>query len=226
MNCILPEKKHLLISTAMRVGSSWVGRMSNKILDNTQDYAFIDKFLDLTKVNCREKLGLISEFVRKMGGNFYIKSHSITPDLFEELTNMDENLLILNILRKEENAIKSRFHFAKSHLKESDLLERLQYLGVEDIELENDLIKDIVDQWRCDYSLFNKELNSEQIITLNYEKLRLQDNREITRLIKFLGGSANPDEIFNMFEFEKERDNEIKNTNRTGNELFRREGAV
>ena len=226
MNHILPEKKHLLISTAMRVGSTWVGRMSNKILDNTQDYAFIDKFLDLTKVNCREKLGLISEFVRKMGGNFYIKSHSITPDLFEELSNMDENLLILNILRKEENAIKSRFHFAKSHLKESDLLESLKYLGVEDIELENDLIKDIVDKWRYDYSLFNKELNSEQIITLNYEKLRLQDNREMTRLIKFLGGSANPDEIFNMFEFEKERDNEIKNTNRTGNELFRREGAI
>jgi hypothetical protein len=226
MNCILPEKKHLLISTAMRVGSSWVGRMSNKILDNTQDYAFIDKFLDLTKVNCREKLGLISEFIKKVGGNFYIKSHCITPDLFEELTNMDKNLLILNILRKEENAIKSRFHYAKSHVKESDLLERLKYFGVEDVELENDLIKDIVDKWRCDYSLFNKELNSEQIITLNYEKLRLQDNQEMIRLIKFLGGSANPDEIFNMFEFEKERDNEIKTTNRTGNELFRREGAV
>jgi hypothetical protein len=29
-----------------------------------------------------------------------------------------------------------------------------------------------------------------------------------------------------MFEFEKERDYEIKNTNRTGNELFRREGAI
>jgi hypothetical protein len=99
-------------------------------------------------------------------------------------------------------------------------------LGVEDVELENDLIKDIVDEWRCDYSLFNKELNSEQIITLNYEKLRLQDNQEMIRLIKFLGGSANPDDIFNMFEFEKERDNEIKNTNRTGNELFRREGAI
>ena len=68
MNCILPEKKHLLISTAMRVGSSWVGRMSNKILDNTQDYAFIDKFLDLNTENCREKLGLISEFIKKMGG--------------------------------------------------------------------------------------------------------------------------------------------------------------
>ena len=226
MNYISPKKKHLLISTAMRVGSSWVGRMSNKILDNTQDYIFIDEFLDLSKQNSREKLGLISEFVRKVGMNFYIKSHSITPDLFEELTNMDENLLILNVLRKEENAIKSRFHFAKSHVKESDLLERLKHLGVEDIELENHLIKDIVDEWRCDYSLFNKELNSEQIITLNYEKLRLQDNQEMTRLIKFLGGSANPDEIFNMFEFEKERDNEIKNTNRTGNELFRREGAV
>jgi len=226
MNCILPEKKHLLISTAMRVGSSWVGRMSNKILDNTQDYIFIDEFLDLSKENSREKLGLISEFVRKVGMNFYIKSHSITPDLFEELTNMDENLLILNVLRKEENAIKSRFHFAKSHVEESDLLERLKHLGVEDLELENDLIKDIVDQWRCDYSLFNKELNSEQIITLNYEKLRLQDNQEMIRLIKFLGGSANPDEIFNMFEFEKERFIEIKNTNRTGNELFRREGAI
>jgi len=226
MNHILPEKKHLLISTAMRVGSSWVGRMSNKILNNTQDYAFIDKFLDLTKENCREKLGLISEFIKKVGGNFYIKSHCITPDLFEELTLMDKNLLILNVLRKEENAIKSRFHYAKSHVKQSDLLERLKYLGVEDVELENNLIKDIVDEWKSDYSLFNKELNSEQIITLNYEKLRLQDNQEMIRLIKFLGGSANPDDIFNMFEFEKERDNEIKNTNRTGNELFRREGAI
>lgn len=226
MNYISPKKKHLLISTAMRVGSSWVGRMSNKILDNTQDYIFIDKFLDLTKENCREKLGLISEFIKKVGGNFYVKSHCITPDLFEELTNMDRNLLILNVLRKEENAIKSRFHYAKSHVKKSDLLERLKHLGVEDIELENDLIKDIVDKWRSDYSLFNKELNSEQIITLNYEKLRLQDNQEMIRLIKFLGGSSNPDDIFNMFEFEKERAIEIKNTNRTGNELFRREGAI
>ena len=226
MNYILPEKKYLLISTAMRVGSSWVGRMSNKILDNTQGYVFIDKFLDLSKENCREKLDLISQCIKKEGRNFYVKSHCITPDLFEELTNMDRNLLILNVLRKEENAIKSRFHYAKSHVKESDLLERLKHLGVEDIELENDLIKDIVDKWRSDYSLFNKELNSEQIITLNYEKLRLQDNQEMIRLIKFLGGSSNPDDIINMFEFEKERAIEIKNTNRTGNELFRREGAI
>jgi hypothetical protein len=218
----------ILISTGMRVGSTWIGRMVCDILKTATVPAFI-KSKDSTV-----SLAHHVDFLNTHSNRNIFKSHEIMPDKYEELHSLVPDLKIINIIRNEEDALYSRFKYAKYH-KPCDYIRSI--IG-DDFFLENDehsinlLIKEdtILSSWTKELRDFSIEYNNSFILTLHYEKLVNHDKSEFDRLFKFLEVSPSLhflEYFISKHSFENYQKNEKnKHIQRKDSELFYRSGKI
>ena len=225
----LVAQQKYLVSSGMRVGSTMLGSLVADITGKpNSDYIFVDK------------LGLDNffKYFHDLSADKWYKSHSILPQDFNKVLKKCDGLKILNIIRKPQDAMASRFYFAYKHSpdrgSDSDILREIEKWGDEGRELsEKDIIlrsieeKGAVHRWYEELIAFKKEVNNERVITLDYDKLIFGDEEEIRRLLAFCGSSIDVDLIKNWFpaSFEKSQNDEIQSTNRSGDSLFFRKGA-
>ena len=222
-----PQK--YLVSSGMRVGSTMLGSLVADITGKpNSDYIFVDK------------LGLDNFFryFHDLSANKWCKSHSILPKEFNKVLRKCDGLKILNIIRKPEDAMASRFYYSYKNCpdrgSDSDILREIEKWGDEGRELsEKDIIlrsieeKGAVHRWYKELMAFREEVNNERVITLDYDKLVFGDEEEIRRLLRFCASSIDVDLIKNWFpvSFERSQSDEIQSTNRSGDSLFFRKGA-
>lgn len=204
-----PDSIKLLISTPMRVGSTWIGQVCNHILGlsgcHYLDKSFIKKGEKLDK----EELLVINNTINYKR-NVWFKSHLLLPEGCISLSRVNSRLRAINILRNKEDALLSRFYYAVYHSPfkgaETDASKVLMDRGLDD---DIDKIRfltnetNILKNWSKDIDRFNIEINSPQILTLIYEKLRNWDDAEFARLFCFLGGYESKKELQKRFGFEK-----------------------
>lgn len=222
-------QQRYLVSSGMRVGSTMLGSLVADITGKpSYDYIFVDK------------LGLDNFFryFHDLSADKWYKSHSILPQDFNKVLSKCDGLKILNIIRKPEDAMASRFYYSYKNCpdrgSDSDLLREIEKWGEGGRELsEKDIIlrsikeKGAVHRWYKELIAFRKEVNNERVITLDYNKLVFGDEPEIKRLLDFCGSSISVDAIKQWFpsHFEFRQTNEIQTTNMSGDSLFFRKGV-
>lgn len=224
---VATQQKYL-VSSGMRVGSTMLGSLVADITKKPNcEYIFVDK------------LGLDNFFryFHDLSADKWYKSHSIFPKDFKKVLRKCDGLKILNITRNPQNALASRFYFAYKHNPnrgaDSDILEEIKEWGASAPKLEKDIIlrsikeRGAVYRWYNELMAFREEVNTERIITVDYDKLISGNEEEIKRLLNFCGSSQTVDSIKNWFPatFEKSQNYEIENSNRSGEALFFRKGA-
>lgn len=221
-------KDKYLISSAMRVGSTMLGSLVAEITKKPNaEYIYADEF----------GLDNFFKYFHDLSDEKWYKSHSILPDDFESVLEQCDGLKILNIIRKTEDAMASRFYFSYKHSPnkgyDSDILQEIKRWGDDAPKLEKDIIlrsieeKGSVYNWYIKLMAFRKKINNQRVITLDYNKLISGQEEEIQGLLDFCGSSQSVDSIQEWFpaHFEFRQNNEIKNTSMSGDSLFFRKGA-
>jgi hypothetical protein len=217
----------VLISTAMRVGSTWVGRMVCDILKAAPVPTFISNKGNGTNLSYH------ADFINLTEDGVY-KSHQIKPELYKTMLDLVPSLKIINIIRNSDDALYSRFKYVKYH-RPCEYVRSLigdEFFSENDEQSINLLVKEdtILSSWTKELRDFSVELNNPYVLTLHYEKLVNRDKSEFDRLFKFLEVSPSLHflEYFivkhsfeNYQKIEKNRHNQRK-----GSELFYRSGKI
>jgi hypothetical protein len=219
-----------LISTAMRVGSTWVCRMVQDALRIPTVYRYIDKDI----INKDDGEQEITEKLIQLSGEPYLKSHEIFPEYFERLTHTVPNLNIINIVRNKQDALYSRFIFAKYHRPCQTIKETIGdifFMAPDDVSLEMLLHeKKILQTWYDHFDRFNVEINTPKILTLKYESLVSGDLDYFESFLKFLGRKPSREYLeyfIAQHSFQRYRQIEKgKFTDRDDKHLFHRTAGV
>lgn len=239
MGGIIKKRMKYLLSTAMRVGSTWVGRIISQINcannpDVDQDYLFLGKKIDGVEKLIKPVNFLYINNIINNSNNSYVKSHRITPSYMALLTEINPKVKCVNVTRNKKDAVLSRYHYARHHCGESDVISAMEGTDIQD-DLESIIYlfesTDIIKGWCREIDLFNIEINSESFLTLSYEKLNEGDPHEFKRLCEFVKGGSmeekNINAIIKRNSFTNIQKNEKeKFADRGGNSLFARKGLI
>lgn len=217
----------ILISTAMRVGSTWVGRMVCDILKAGPLPTFIKN-----KEN-GENLLYHTEFINLTQDGVY-KSHKIKPELYKELLSLVPDLKIINIIRNPDDALYSRFKYVKYHRPCECIRKNIgeHFFQENDDHSINLLLKEnsILSSWKKELADFSIECDDSRVLMLCYEKLASSDVSEFNRLIHFLGletSSHFTQYIIRKHSFENyQKMEKTRHSHRKDSELFYRRGKI
>lgn len=210
----------------MRVGSTWVGGMVSDILKVPGTPHFI-RGSGLSAQNLASEIECLKDVK-------IFKTHGLFPDKFEDFVNIVPNSKVINIIRNKEDALFSRFKYAKYH-KPCNLVRKVmgdEFFSLSDEESLDLLKKEqtILQSWIDELNTFGVDLNTNNILTLRYERLHGGDVSEFKRLFQFVDSVKS--ESFIKYFIDKhsfknyQNAEKARHNSRKGSQLFCRSGKI
>lgn len=205
-----------LITSPMRTGSTWVCEIIGDTLKECKTYLNEEASERIVKYKVWTPTGQLC------------KSHSIFPESFDSLMDVNPTLKIIRVQRNDRDMLASRFYFARYHSHHSDLHRDAAYQeDLNDYDLLKHMIRnsDVIHKWLDHIRRYKMTYEHSRFLDITYENLVQGD--DLRKVCLFL----NLD--FMLFhkaiernEFNRMQELEQKKFQRDGKSLFRREGKV
>lgn len=201
----------VLVTSAMRVGSTWMIRILQEYYGIPHVYINEEQSAAITNS------GNIWTVEDKL-----VKSHLILPKDYFSLLENNPQLKIVRVRRDFRDALASRFYYSRYHADNNEILK----LGEESDSDHELLLKvvensDIIQNWYNLLRNYEGEFEHERFLDISYEEMKADG---YLKLDNFFCGNFKP--IFEKLEFSRCQQLEKNNTGRKGKALFCREGKI
>jgi hypothetical protein len=222
----------ILISSGLRVGSTWVMNMVTDLM-RYNVYYFIDP--DITSDVAYEKYERAVNILKRSDSDRVFKSHAISACEFTDLLSDIEDLKIINIHRNYPDAIASRFYYDRYHNKtQNNILHKFfgdRLSAINDKDAADEIIKEgtMLSRWINSLDMLRYTDTHPRVLCLSYERLASGDIEEFKKIFRFLNIPAAEERVRRLMSthsFAVYQQREIERFQRSGSELFNRSGKI